>query len=93
VLDVAITLHRDVDDHAAFTATLRGRRAPHPVRSVVGAALRHPFGGLRVMARIRLQGIRLWLHRVPVVPRPERIGPQVVDNMNTEGTTVQAGVR
>ena len=62
---------------AASTSTLRsppplqGRREPRPVRSVVGAALRHPFGGLRVIARIRLQGIRLWLRRVPIVPRPD----------------------
>jgi DUF1365 family protein len=90
-LDVTITLRRGADNHSAFTATLRGQRAPHPVRSVVGAALRHPFGGLRVMARIRLQGFRLWLRRVPIVPRPAKISPIVVDNM--EGTTVQAGVR
>ena len=51
-------------------------RAPGPVRSVVGAALRHPFGGLRVIARIRLQGIRLWLRRVPDRPpsRPSARG-------------------
>ena len=90
-LDVAITLRRGADRHPAFTATLRGQRAPHPVQSVVGAALRHPFGGRRVIARIRLQGILLWLRRVPIVPRSATIDPKVVHHM--EGTTVQAGVR
>ena len=88
-LDLAITLRRGVDEHPAFTATVRGRREPRPVRSVVGAALRHPFGGLRVIARIRLQGIRLWLRRVPIVPRPVR--PQEVDRL--EALPVQTVAR
>jgi DUF1365 family protein len=78
-LDVAITLRRGADSHVAFSATLQGRRVPDPVHSVVGAALRHPFGGLRVIARIRLQGLRLWLRHVPIVPRP--VGPQEATNL------------
>ena len=88
-LDLAITLRRGADEHPAFTATLQGRRVPGPVRSVVGAALRHPFGGLRVIVRIRLQGIRLWLRRVPIVPRPVR--PQEVDRL--EALPVQTVAR
>jgi DUF1365 family protein len=88
-LDVAITLRRGTDNHLAFTATLQGQRAPRPVRSVVGAAPRHPLGGLRVIARIRLQGIRLWLRRVPIVPRPGSSRPTTTMKAETR----KAGVR
>jgi uncharacterized protein len=93
-LEVAITLRRGADDHPAFTATLQGRRAPGPVRSVVGAAVRHPFGGVRVIARIRLQGFRLWLRRVPIVPRS--VNSQAATTMEAEtmeAETMQVGVR
>ncbi len=88
-LDVAITLRRGADHHPAFTATLQGRRAPGPVHSVVGAALRHPFSSLRVIARIRLQGIRLWLRRVPIVPRPVSSQEAKIP----EAKTMEVGVR
>jgi DUF1365 family protein len=66
-LRVEITLSRD--DLAVFRASLTGRADP-AVPSFLRGALRHPFGGQRVMALIKLQGIRLWLRRLPVVPRP-----------------------
>ncbi len=66
-LRVAITLSRD--EQVVFRATLEGR--PDPSRpSFLAGALRHPGAGLRVTALIRLQGIRLWLKHLPVVPRP-----------------------
>jgi uncharacterized protein len=64
---VAITLHRD--RQAVFRATLDGRPDP-AAPSFLAGALRHPGAGRRVMALIRLQGIRLWLKHLPVVPRP-----------------------
>jgi DUF1365 family protein len=38
--------------------------------SLLAGALRHPGTGRRVMALIRLQGLRLWLKHLPVVARP-----------------------
>lgn len=48
-----------------FVATLRGqRRRPGPA-----TLLRHPLVTFAVTARIRLQGIRLYLKGLPVMPR------------------------
>jgi DUF1365 family protein len=66
-LRVAITLSRD--EQVVFRASLEGHPDPTAPSFLVGA-LRHPGGGLRVTALIRLQGIRLWLKHLPVVPRP-----------------------
>jgi uncharacterized protein len=55
-----------------FTARVRGTARPATVRTVLGAALRYPLMSLRVSALIRLQGVKLWLRRLPVVPRPPR---------------------
>ncbi|WP_425574926.1 FAD-dependent oxidoreductase [Nocardioides fonticola] len=62
-LHVAVTLH--TDDGARFSAALDGRRvnAAPPVRRAAWAALR---GSLL----IRMHGIRLWLRRLPIQPRP-----------------------
>jgi DUF1365 family protein len=54
-----------------FVATVRGTRVAATRRAVVAAALRHPLATRAVAARIRLQGIGLWLRRLPVVPRPK----------------------
>jgi uncharacterized protein len=48
-----------------FVATLRGRRR----RPGLAAMLRHPLVTYAVTARIRLQGIRLYLKGLPVMPR------------------------
>ena len=53
-----------------FVATLTGRGRPVTTRSVVTSLLRWPLLTLRTSALIRWQGIRLWLRRVPVQPRP-----------------------
>ena len=53
-----------------FTASVRGSARPATVRSVFLAALRFPMMSLRVSVLIRLQGGKLWLRRLPVVPRP-----------------------
>jgi len=53
-----------------FTASVRGEARPATARNVFLAALRFPMMSLRVSALIRLQGGKLWLRRLPVVPRP-----------------------
>ncbi|MFC9425047.1 DUF1365 domain-containing protein [Streptomyces sp. NPDC056987] len=53
-----------------FLATVRGERRPATPRTLVRAALRHPWSTAVVSAGIRLHGIRLLLRGLPVQPRP-----------------------
>ncbi|MCV7075659.1 DUF1365 domain-containing protein [Mycobacterium szulgai] len=66
-VDIAVSLHRE--QRLAFTATLRGTRRPASVKHVVLMQIIAPLEPLLVATRIRIQGIRLWLRGVPVVPR------------------------
>lgn len=69
-LDVTVTLHRDRRQVCPeFTATLRGQRRPATTRQIAMMQIISPLAPMVVAARIRIQGIRLWLRRVPVVPR------------------------
>jgi DUF1365 family protein len=65
---VAVTLHRP--GQPAFVATMTGTGRTATTGAVLRAFLRQPFEPVRVMARIRWQGIRLWARGLPVVPRP-----------------------
>ncbi|MBG6224824.1 DUF1365 family protein [Arthrobacter sp. CAN_A2] len=67
-LGVAIVLHRT--DQAPFTATMSGHRLPATPRNLVRMALAVPVAPLRVVIQIKWQGIRLWLRRLPISPRP-----------------------
>jgi len=67
-LRVHVTLHRPGDD--PFVATMVGAALPTTPGTVLRLALTQPLEPLAVMARIRLHGIRLWLRRLPVQPRP-----------------------
>ncbi len=58
------------DGVRVFQASLTGRRVPLTNRSLVRAAARHPLMTLRVTGLIHLQGVRLFLRRVPRVRRP-----------------------
>ena len=69
-LEVSITLRRGENMEPVFRAKLAGHRTVARVRSVSRAAARHACGSWKVIALIRWQGIRLWLRRVPLVPRP-----------------------
>lgn len=66
-LRVDLTYHRP--DSLPFVATVRGDRSPVSTSRVLGLALRHPVSTRLVAVRIRIQGIRLWLRKLPVVPR------------------------
>ncbi|MGW5383348.1 DUF1365 domain-containing protein [Nocardia sp. NPDC003963] len=65
-LRVSITLHRD---RPVLTASMTGDFRPATTRTVLTAALTMPLAPLVVAARIRFQGIRLWLRGLPVFPR------------------------
>ena len=67
-LDVTISLHRE--NQPAFVATLRGTRRPAGIGEIVRLQLVAPLAPLMGALAIRVQGIMLWLRRVPVVPRP-----------------------
>ncbi|GAB3243328.1 DUF1365 family protein [Nocardioides dilutus] len=60
-LDIAVTL--DTDDGATFSASLSGRRSGITPLRAAPAAIRHAL-------LIRMHGVRLWLRRLPVQPRP-----------------------
>ncbi|MDP3892157.1 DUF1365 family protein, partial [Nocardioides sp.] len=64
-LKIAVTLHSD--DGAVFSASLSGRRTDHG--SGRGAWRAAP-AALRGTVLIRAHGIRLWLRRLPIRPRP-----------------------
>lgn len=63
----SVTLRQDGE--VAFVAAFRGRAAPATRRALVAASLRHPLMPLTVTLLIHWHGIRLWLRRMPVVPR------------------------
>lgn len=75
-LDVTISLHRE--NQPAFVATLSGTRRRATVGQLLRQQLTAPVAPLMGAFWIRVQGITLWLRRVPVVKRqpvaePERI--------------------
>jgi uncharacterized protein len=66
-LDVTISLHRE--NQPAFVATLHGKRLKSGIASVARMQLLAPVAPLMGALGIRVQGITLWLRRVPLVPR------------------------
>jgi len=66
-VDVMVSLLRE--RRLTFTATLRGERLPATTPHVAALRFLSPAAPLAVAARIRLQGIKSWLRRVPVVAR------------------------
>jgi DUF1365 family protein len=66
-LDVRISLHRD--NQPAFVATMRGTRRRAGVADILWLQMVAPIAPLMGAIGIRIQGITLWLRRVPVVPR------------------------
>jgi uncharacterized protein len=69
-VDITVALHRDrLPALPEFVANLRGDRRPATARQVAVMQVISPLAPLLVALRIRIQGIKLWLRRVPVVPR------------------------
>ncbi len=78
-LDVRISLHRD--NQPAFVATMRGSRRSAGIGELLRLQLVAPLAPLMGAIGIRVQGITLWLRRVPVVPRPESAEKERVDQL------------
>jgi uncharacterized protein len=76
-LDVRISLHRD--NQPAFVATLRGTRRRAGVGELLRLQLVAPLAPLMGAIGIRIQGITLWLRRVPVVPRTTSLDRERVE--------------
>ncbi|MFH9725314.1 DUF1365 domain-containing protein [Streptomyces sp. NPDC017254] len=68
-LDLTVQL-RHGDGSRPLTATVTGTRRSARPRTLLAAALRHPWSTAAVSIGIRLHGIRLYLKGLPVVPRP-----------------------
>jgi len=68
---VAVTVTLTRGGQTSFSATFRGRPRPATPRSLAALVIRRPLMPQRVSALIRVQGIWLWLRRLPVVPRPQ----------------------
>jgi DUF1365 family protein len=69
-LDLLITLHPPKG--SPFVAGVKGTRRPAHGTPLLRLLLGRPFTTLTVAARIRWQGIRLYLRGLPVVPRPAK---------------------
>ena len=67
---LALSVRLDRPDGHSFAATVRGRAVPATVRARLQAAARYPWSTVAVSARIRWQGVRLYLRGLPVIPRP-----------------------
>jgi DUF1365 family protein len=70
-VDVTISLHRD--NQPAFVVTMRGTRRRATIREIMRLQIVSPLAPLMGALGIRVQGITLWLRRVPVVPRPTAV--------------------
>jgi DUF1365 family protein len=66
---LSITMTLQQDGTTPFTARVTGTARPATRRSVLAATLRQPMMSLRFALLIRLQGVNLWLRRLPVITR------------------------
>jgi uncharacterized protein len=73
-VSVSITLTQD--DERVFTGYVAGDLKQASRRQVWRAFLRDPLASQRVSLLIRWHGVRLWLRRLPVVPRTSRPAPE-----------------
>jgi uncharacterized protein len=67
---VRISVGLDRNGERVMTATTSGTPMPASPRSLARTAAAHAFMTQRVSLLIRYHGLRLWLGRLPVLPRP-----------------------
>jgi DUF1365 family protein len=67
---LSLNVRLDRPDGHSFAASVRGRAVPATRRELLHAAVCHPWSTAAVSARIRWQGVRLYLRGLPVIPRP-----------------------
>ena len=66
---LSITMALQRGGTTPFTARVSGTARPATRRRVLAATVRQPMMSLRFALLIRLQGVNLWLHRLPVIAR------------------------
>jgi DUF1365 family protein len=68
-----LAVHVDVlrDGERVFDSTLTGERRELTTGSLLQTVLRHPHSGLRTLALIHYQALRLWLKKAPFHAKPE----------------------
>jgi DUF1365 family protein len=71
---VAITLTQGGE--TVFTGSVHGPLQPATTRRTLAAVARNPLPSQRVSALIRWHGVRLWLRRLPVIPRRPHQAPK-----------------
>ena len=74
--DVAVGISLTQGDTTVFTAAVHGPLEPATPGRAVRAVLRNPLPSQRVAALIRWHGVRLWLRRLPVIPRRPHPAPK-----------------
>jgi DUF1365 family protein len=74
--DVAVGISLTQGDTTVFTAAVHGPLEPATPGRAVWAVLRNPLPSQRVAALIRWHGVRLWLRRLPVIPRRPHPAPK-----------------
>jgi len=78
-LDVRISLHRE--NEPAFVATLRGTRRTAGIGEVLRLQFVAPLAPLVGALGIRVQGITLWLRRVPVVECADTVDNERIEQL------------
>ena len=74
---VAVKISLTQDDEVVFVGSVRGDLEPaRTARRTLWVVLRNPLPSQRVSALIRWHGIRLWLRRLPVIPRRPHQAPK-----------------
>ncbi|WP_370367060.1 DUF1365 domain-containing protein [Catenulispora sp. GP43] len=66
---LSLAIRLDLPEAPPFVASVHGERRAATGRELLRLAARHPMAPLAVAARIRRQGIALFLRGLPVVPR------------------------
>jgi uncharacterized protein len=72
---LALSIRYQPPGGSPFVAVLRGRARPATPGNLLRAALRQPCPTLLVSARIRWQGIKLYLRGLPITPYPQHPRP------------------
>ena len=75
---LALTIVLDRPGGHSFVASVHGRRLPADGPALLRAAVRHPWPTMTVTARIRWQGIKLYLRGLAIAPRPPHAPPKGV---------------
>jgi DUF1365 family protein len=68
---LALSIRLKLPGQPLFVATLRGEQRPGTAANLVRLNARFPLSTLVISARIRWQGVKLYLRGLPVVPRPQ----------------------